>query len=187
MYAVTTTGTSIWFVFSFLQCIRRPRTMDWDSQFFSPADIDDATPTYGNPYSAMRQAKMRAATPEGGLRYEQGGIPARVDPPGCPCGNCPWRATVERGAALVAMPRKSLDDRTDEAMEASVVRALRDTLEKYGKESFSGSSISIIPQTLDTRMFIILFVFVLVIYVILTAITSIADLRREIAQLRGTS
>lgn len=160
--------------------------MDWDSQFSYSVDMDDSTPTYGNPYSAIRHAKARANGPEAGLRYEQNGIPARVEPPGCNCGNCPWRASIERGAALMAMPRRSLDDRTDAAMSANVVQALRETLEKYGKESFtSPTSVSIVPQTLDTRMFMFLFVFILVIYVILSAIMSIADLKREVASLRA--
>lgn len=163
----------------------------WDSQFYSPAADDDMTPMgYGNPYAALRNTKRQASGPESGMRYEQNGIPASTDPPGCPCGNCPWRATVERGAALIAMPKQSLDARTDAAMAANFASVLRNTLTEYGVGKAEGmtagsSTVSIIPEKLDTRMFILIFVFVLIIYVLLTTMSSIAELRQQVRDLGG--
>lgn len=161
--------------------------MSWDEPWNSPAGPntsywggDDITPDYSNPYGALRYAKTAARSPEAGMRYEQNDIPAATSAPGCSCGNCPWRTSAAVGARLLAMPTKSLDERSDYALAGTISDAIRRAMREEGMTGETRREISIIPQTLDLRTFIILFVILMVLYVIIKMASTLSELQTKL-------
>lgn len=161
--------------------------MSWDDPFYTggyPADAYDDEP--GNPFVLRQNAngggsrpyKMHATTPEAGMRYEQAGVPAAAEAPNCNCGNCPWKTNAMIGAQLLAMPKTSLDMRSDMAMLKQYVM---DTISAQ-KESMSTPSrnMTIVPEVLDFRMFLILFIIVIMIYMFTSLVSSLNELRKAV-------
>lgn len=170
--------------------------MSWDDPFYRDSYCEPDDAHVQNPYAAMSGAKMRntgapqyASMPEGGLRYEQQGVPASVAPPGCPCGSCPWRAQVERGRAAIAMPTQSLDARSDAAMGALLARVLGGAV-AAGAGAVANTEnmtvpkatreVTIVAQTLSMENFLIIFLFIIVVYLCITFTRQLAALRKKL-------
>lgn len=160
--------------------------MSWDDPFYT-GNYANSWAEPDEPYDTMKRTQTRTGLPEGGLRYEQQGIPAKVDAPGCTCANCPWRANVESGRAAVALPTTSIDRMLDNAYGAQMVEAARQAMAVAAKESMTAGSpfgatreVSIIPQTLDLTQFLMVFIFIVVVYLCISFSRQLGELRRAV-------